>query len=90
MNKLFEIPETQPPKKERKQRRKSTRYNKSENNRRYKLHRKVKNLSNVKLLVRQKTIILPPNLNLEFYPSVEELVFKFKYFAPVEITPSDF
>lgn len=87
-NELFpEIAMVQPPLKLRAPRKKSNRFTKSENNRRYRLHRKVKNLSCVKLDVRNKYIEVPHNFNLDFFPSVKELVFRFKYYAQICITP---
>ena len=77
-----EVEKITPPPKFRKPRKKTNHFTTSENYRRYRLHRKVKDLDNVKLEVRAKTITLPVGFSLENYPSVQELVFRFRYFAP--------
>lgn len=82
------VPVEQPPK-ERKIRRKCTRYNRTQNNRRYKLHRKVRSLEleEVKLHVRKRIIELPVMFDLDTYPCLKELIYKFKYEAPTEYRP---
>ena len=87
MKTLFDIPPIEPPPKVRKKRKKSNRYFVKENRRRYRLHRKVKDLSNVQLEVRARILILPVGFNIDFYPSVKELILRFKYFAPTLYTP---
>jgi len=88
MKTLFELPAIQPLPKQRKPRRKNrTLYSKSENNRRYKLHGKVKKIADIKLEVRKRIIIVPVGLDVDFYPSIQELIYKFKYTAPTEFTP---
>ncbi|WP_155759318.1 hypothetical protein, partial [Elizabethkingia miricola] len=62
LSNLFpEVVPVDPPPKEKKIRRKCTRYNKTQNNRRYKLHRKVRSLEleEVRLHVRLRVIELP-------------------------------
>ncbi|WP_159109180.1 hypothetical protein [Elizabethkingia anophelis] len=84
------VPVEQPPK-ERKIRRKCTRYNRTQNNRRYKLHRKVRSLEleEVKLHVRKRIIELPVMFDLDPYPCLKELIYKFKYEAPTEYRPTN-
>jgi len=84
-----EVPVVPEEPKQRKQRRKSTRYSQKENNRRYRLHRMVKDLKleEVKLHVRLKVIEIPVMFEIELYPPIEELINKFKYHAPTEYLP---
>lgn len=86
LNLFPEVAPVDPPPKERKNRRKCTRYNKTQNNRRYKLHRKVRSLElkQIKLHVRKRVIELPVMFDLEPYPCLKELIYKFKYEAPTE------
>ncbi|ROH98312.1 hypothetical protein EGI16_21785 [Chryseobacterium sp. G0240] len=86
-----DVPIVQEPPKDRKKRRKCTLYSKKENNRRYRLHRKFKSLGleNVKLYVRMRLIELPVIFDLEPYPDLKELIFKFKYQAPTEFLPHE-
>lgn len=79
------FPETgriEPPPKVRKPHRKSNRYTPKENRRRYRLHRKVKDLSVADLQVRARVLVLPVGFSVEDYPSIKELIYKFKYYAP--------
>ena len=86
-----EVEKVSPPPKVRKPRKKSNRFSEKENGRRYRLHRKVKDCSNVQLDVRSRIITLPVGFNMDFYPSVKELICRFKYFAPtVQNYPPDF
>ncbi|MEN5130690.1 hypothetical protein [Elizabethkingia anophelis] len=90
LSNLFpEVVPVDPPPKEKKIRRKCTRYNKTQNNRRYKLHRKVRSLEleEVRLHVRLRVIELPVMFDLEPYPCLKELIYKFKYEAPTEYRP---
>lgn len=81
----------QKPPKERKKRRKCTLFSQKENNRRYRLHRKVKKsaLKDVKIYVRKRVIELPVMFELDDYPDIKELIYKFKYQAPTEFLPND-
>lgn len=86
--KLFNIPEKEPPKKQRKPRRKSRNiYSSSENNRRYKLHKRVKEIDGVKIEVRKRIIIIPLGFEIEKHNSIDELIKKFRYTAPTLFTP---
>lgn len=69
------------PKKPKKPRRKSTLYSKKENNRRYKLHRKVKKIESISLFVRERLIELPIGFEINDYRYVKELIEIFKYQA---------
>ncbi|MCT4238443.1 hypothetical protein [Elizabethkingia anophelis] len=92
LSNLFpEVVSVDPPPKKKKIRRKCTRYNKTQNNRRYKLHRKVRSLEleEVRLHVRLRVIELPVMFDLEPYPCLKELIYKFKYEAPTEYYPND-
>ncbi|EKB58382.1 hypothetical protein [Bergeyella zoohelcum] len=77
-----EVRRIEPPPKVRKPRRKSKRYTPKENRRRYRLHRKVRDLESVELRVRTREIILPLDYPVEQVLSVKELICKFKYYAP--------
>lgn len=77
-----EVKRVEPPPKVRKPRRKSKRFTPKENRRRYRLHRKVKDLGSVKLRVRAKEMVLPINFPVEQHSAVKELISRFKYFAP--------
>lgn len=78
-----EVKRVEPPPKVRKPRRKSKRFTPKENRRRYRLHRKVKDLGNVELKVRAREIVLPLGFEIESKSSIKELIYKFKYFAPI-------
>lgn len=80
-----EVERVEPPPNERKPRRKSNRYTPKENRRRYRLHRKVKDLGKVELKVRAKEMILPLGFQTENYPYLNELIYRFKYHTEVVI-----
>jgi len=84
-----DLPRIPEPAKERKKRRKCTLFSQKENNRRYRLHRKVRklNLKGVKLHVRKRVIELPVMFELDDYPALKELIYNFKYQAPTEYLP---
>ncbi|PTT19499.1 hypothetical protein DBR28_21345 [Chryseobacterium sp. HMWF028] len=84
-----DVPRLQEPTKERKKRRKCTLFSQKENNRRYRLHRKVRKLAleGVKLYVRKRVIELPVMFELDDYPALKELIYDFKYQAPTEFLP---
>ena len=77
-----EVERVEPPPKVRKPRRKSKRFTPKENRRRYRLHRKVKDLGSVELKVRAREMVLPINFPVEQHSVVKELIYRFKYFAP--------
>lgn len=77
-----EVERVEPPSKVRKPRRKSKRFTPKENRRRYRLHRKVKDLGSVELRVRAREMVLPINFPVERHSAVKELISRFKYFAP--------
>lgn len=77
-----EVERVEPPPKVRKPRRKSKRFTPKENRRRYRLHRKVKDLGSVELRVRAREMVLPINFPVERHSAVKELISRFKYFAP--------
>lgn len=77
-----EVKRVEPPPKVRKPRPKSKRFTPKENRRRYRLHRKVKDLGSVELKVRAREMVLPINFPVERHSAVKELISRFKYFAP--------
>lgn len=80
-----EVERVEPPPKERKPRRKSKRFTPKENRRRYRLHRKVKDLGSVELRVRAREMVLPLGFKMENYPYLKELIYRFKYHTEVVI-----
>lgn len=82
IEKLFtEIEPVEPPPKLRKSCRRYNRFTPKENRRRYRLHRKVKDLGEVELRVRAREIVLPINFPVEQHSVIKELISRFKYFA---------
>lgn len=77
-----EVERVEPPPKVRKPRQKSNRYTPKDNRRRYRLHRKVKDLDVAELQVRARVLVLPVGFSVENYPNIKELIYRFKYYAP--------
>ncbi len=81
-----EIEPVEPPPKLRKSCRRYNRFTPKENRRRYRLHRKVKDLGVIELKVRAREMVVPFGFDCEKHPFVMELIQRFKYYAPIIIS----